>query len=135
MCVYANRSNRMIYHISKYKMMRRAVSLQLRMIENSSKNDIATHLFFSMYFLSFYTIYVISEIFSISCDRLTWCIDFPRAFVRFEIKTSFKDQGEVGSNNFDPRTPCEEYLSININDLRSTHNAENYIIAVRKHME
>jgi len=50
--------------------------------------------------------------------------------VQFEIKTSLKDQGEIGSNEFDLRTPCEEYLSININDLRSsTYNAENYIIA------
>jgi len=50
--------------------------------------------------------------------------------LQFEIKTSLKDQGEVGSNEFDLRTPCEEYLSININDSRSsTYNAENYIIA------
>lgn len=77
------------------------------------------------------SIYVTSaDFFSISRTTVLTGVRFPRAFVRFEIKTSLKDQGGVGSDDFDPRTPCEKYLSININDLRgSTHNVENYIIA------
>ena len=55
--------------------------------------------------------------------------------MQFEIKTSLKDQG-VGSDYFDPRTLCEEHLSININNLRdSTHNVENHITAAGKYVD
>lgn len=106
-------------------------SLESCMIENSSKHDIARRVAPSRRVSSY--LRNIGRCFQLPTNA--WCIGFPRVFARFEIKTSLKDQGEVGSNNFDPRTPCEKYLSININLRGSTHYAENYIIAMRKHMD
>lgn len=83
-------------------------------------------------FPPFTPIYVISaDFFQFPATAST---GFPRAFVRFEIKLRLWNQGGVGSDNVDPRIPCEEYLSININDLGdSIHNAENYIITAKNH--
>lgn len=137
MCVYANRSI-LRYGVSKYSNASRSLAHYDRELDRKFEyTRCRMHLFFSM-FPPVTPIYVTQgDFFQFPATASTGG-RFSRALVQFEIKTSLKDQGGVGSDNFNLRTPYEEYFlySININDVcGSTRNAENYIISAGKHMD
>lgn len=128
MCLYQS-VNRAIWRI---KVQKRVIQSRCVTLRSQTRSKIGVHttsyLFFSMFSPFSMPIYVTGRL--ISCNRLVHSCDLKL--------TSLKDQGGVGSNNFNLRTSCEEYLfiNININDLRgSICNTENYIISGGKHMD